>query len=65
MGHARALISVQDPEVQLALYEQILQDGLSVRQVEDWYVMLPMLLLLKHRRPKNPGKSYSRKNIRC
>lgn len=35
MGHARTLISVQDPEVQLALYEQILADGLSVRQVED------------------------------
>ena len=35
MGHARALISVQDPEIQLALYEQILQDGLSVRQVDE------------------------------
>ena len=35
MGHARALISVQDPEIQLALYEQILQDGLSVRQEEE------------------------------
>lgn len=35
MGHARALISVQDPELQLALYEQIVTDGLSVRQVED------------------------------
>lgn len=35
MGHARALIPVEDPEVQLALYEQILQDGLSVRQVEE------------------------------
>lgn len=35
MGHARALISVQDPELQLALYEQILVDGLSVRQVEE------------------------------
>lgn len=35
MGHARTLISVQDPEVQLALYEQIIADGLSVRQVED------------------------------
>lgn len=35
MGHARALISVQDPELQLALYEQILADGLSVRQVEE------------------------------
>ena len=35
MGHARALISVEDPEVQIALYEQILADGLSVRSVEE------------------------------
>jgi ParB family chromosome partitioning protein len=35
MGHARALISVEDPEVQLALYEQILTEGLSVRNVEE------------------------------
>ncbi len=35
MGHARALIPVEDPEVQLALYEQILSEGLSVRNVED------------------------------
>ena len=31
MGHARALLSVEDPEVQLALYEQILTQGLSVQ----------------------------------
>lgn len=35
MGHARALIPVEDPEVQLALYEQILAQGLSVRNVEE------------------------------
>ncbi|MDR2120682.1 MAG: ParB/RepB/Spo0J family partition protein [Tannerella sp.] len=35
MGHARALISIDDPEVQLALYEQILSEGLSVRSVEE------------------------------
>ena len=35
MGHARALISVDDPEVQLALYEQIIEQGLSVRNVEE------------------------------
>lgn len=35
MGHARTLVSVQDPELQLALYEQILAEGLSVRMVED------------------------------
>ena len=35
MGHARALISLDDPEVQLALYEQILVQGMSVRNVEE------------------------------
>jgi ParB family chromosome partitioning protein len=35
MGHARALIPVEDPEIQLALFEQILAEGLSVRTVED------------------------------
>jgi ParB family chromosome partitioning protein len=35
MGHARALITIDDPEVQLALYEQILAEGLSVRNVEE------------------------------
>ncbi len=35
MGHARALITVEDPEVQLAIYEQILAEGLSVRAVEE------------------------------
>lgn len=35
MGHARALIPVDDPEVQLAFYEQILIQGLSVRNVEE------------------------------
>ncbi len=35
MGHARALISVDDPELQLAFYERVLIDGLSVRNVEE------------------------------
>jgi ParB family chromosome partitioning protein len=35
MGHARALIAIGDPEVQLAIYEQILAEGLSVREVEE------------------------------
>lgn len=35
MGHARALISIDDPEIQIALYEQILVQGLSVRNVEE------------------------------
>ena len=35
MGHARALVPVDDPEVQLAFYEQIMEQGLSVRTVEE------------------------------
>ena len=35
MGHARALLSVADPALQLELYERILSDGLSVRNVEE------------------------------
>ena len=35
MGHARAIISVQDPAKQLEIYELILCKGLSVRNVEE------------------------------
>lgn len=35
MGHARALLSVADPKVQIKIYKRILKDELSVRKVED------------------------------
>ena len=35
MGHARALLSVSDPALQLKLYKETLKKGLSVRQVEQ------------------------------
>ena len=35
MGHARALLSIDDPEMQLTLNDRILREGLSVRAVED------------------------------
>lgn len=35
MGHARALLSVDDPQKQLKLYQKILKEGLSVRRVEQ------------------------------
>lgn len=35
MGHARALLAVDDPKRQLKLYERILREGLSVRRVEQ------------------------------
>ena len=34
MGHARALVTMNDPMAQLSLYNLILEDGLSVRRVE-------------------------------
>lgn len=35
MGHARALINVQDPAVMIKLYEDIVKHGYSVRKVEQ------------------------------
>lgn len=35
MGHARALLSISDPALQLKLYNEILKQGLSVRRVEE------------------------------
>ncbi|MDP4186916.1 MAG: ParB/RepB/Spo0J family partition protein [Bacteroidota bacterium] len=34
MGHARALIGIDDPGIQLKAYHKVLEEGLSVRQVE-------------------------------
>lgn len=35
MGHARAILASPSPEHQLALYQRILKEGLSVRKVEE------------------------------
>lgn len=35
MGHARALVGVQDEHMQLSLYNKITKESLSVRQVEE------------------------------
>ena len=35
MGHARALLSLDDPKLQLKLYNETIKNGLSVRQVEQ------------------------------
>ena len=35
MGHARALLSITDPTVQIKLYKRIIKEGLSVRKVEE------------------------------
>ncbi|MCH5225790.1 MAG: ParB/RepB/Spo0J family partition protein [Muribaculaceae bacterium] len=35
MGHARALLAVEDPKQQLKIYNLIVKEGLSVRKVEE------------------------------
>ena len=35
MGHARAIINIENPDIQLVIFKRILSDDLSVRQVED------------------------------
>ncbi|MDE7143631.1 MAG: ParB/RepB/Spo0J family partition protein [Muribaculaceae bacterium] len=35
MGHARALLTIEQPQLQLRLYGEILEQGLSVRKVEE------------------------------
>ncbi|MDY9919154.1 MAG: ParB/RepB/Spo0J family partition protein [Proteiniphilum sp.] len=65
MGHARALITMNDPVAQLSLYNLILEEGLSVRKVEsmvkDYDEGAPIQQLKDggSRKPKT-GKSTSR-----
>jgi ParB family chromosome partitioning protein len=50
MGHAKALISVEDADKQLYIHKHIIQDGLSVRKVEE------MVRELQKSRIKKEGK---------
>lgn len=35
MGHARALVNIENPDIQLSIYHRILKDDLSVRKAEE------------------------------
>ncbi len=50
MGHARALITVDDPAQQLYIFKQIIQQGLSVRKVEE------IVRDLQRSKPRKEGK---------
>lgn len=57
MGHARALISIDDPRKQIGIYYKIVDGGLSVRQAED---------LVRHaqaEQAKDPEKSERKKKL--
>lgn len=36
MGHARALLGVKEPDIQMKLAEKVKKEGASVRQLEEW-----------------------------
>ena len=51
MGHARALIPVEDPVKQLYIFQEIIKNGLSVRKVEEL-----VREVQKSGKPKPPSK---------
>lgn len=57
MGHARALLSVDDPKKQLKLYQRILKEGLSVRRVEQ----LAREAMAEGQAPRNTSEADTRR----
>lgn len=56
MGHARALLSIEKPSVQLKFYNEILKKGLSVRQVEQMVKQYNETERLKEAGQQTPAK---------
>jgi ParB family chromosome partitioning protein len=54
MGHARALISVEDSDKQLYIYQEIMKHGLSVRKVEE---LVSQIKALGKEKEKKSSKS--------
>lgn len=58
MGHARALLAIPDPELQLKLYNRIIKEGLSVRKIEA-IVKQEIAALANKNQPKKPAQKTS------
>ena len=54
MGHGRAMINVENTEDQLAIYEKILSEKLSVRQTEDLVKNLKSATIAKPKKKQIP-----------
>ncbi len=54
MGHGRAMINVENTEDQLAIYEKILSEKLSVRQTEDLVKNLKSTTIAKPKKKQIP-----------
>lgn len=55
MGHAKALITINDPATQLYIHQQIIDQGLSVRRVEEMARVLQKAPEKKDNKSKAPG----------
>lgn len=62
MGHARALLSLDDPKLQLKLYNETIKKGLSVRQVEQRAKQMQQAALDEQAGQKDDSKQL---NIKC
>lgn len=58
MGHARALLSIEDTKTRLKIYNKILSQGLSVRKVEEIARQLGEGSLTDKPRKENPAGGY-------
>jgi len=54
MGHARAIVNIDDPTVQLAIFNRIVAEELSVREVED-------VARWQNKKPEVAGKKAAKK----
>lgn len=61
MGHARAIISVEEPDTQLMLFEQILRYDFSVRRIEE---IVRNLSNEQQEKPKQKKKMPSQKEVK-
>jgi len=63
MGHARALINVENPADQLYIHQQIIKQGLSVRKVEEMVRAMQQQLAAKQNKKKEAPASYQMQKI--
>jgi ParB family chromosome partitioning protein len=57
MGHARTLVNIENPKIQMEVYYHVVNDDLSVRQTEE------MVRQLQSEKIKDPAKSERRKKL--
>ncbi|MCF8224432.1 MAG: ParB/RepB/Spo0J family partition protein [Bacteroidales bacterium] len=60
MGQAKALITIEDPDLQLEVYQQVIGQDLSVRQVETLVQKLKRKQDGKEREPEERNDEYDR-----